>query len=113
MEKVTFTKVVGFVLAAAFAIAIGVSMWALMVGDFMNTVVVRGDLSGDPPFATLARATRDRVIEAVEHDDLPFALLVQKLGVARQPGIVPLFQTMCMVQKGSRAGHGAHPRRQG
>jgi hypothetical protein len=39
MEKVTFTKVVGFVLAAAFAIAIGVSMWALMIGDFMNTVM--------------------------------------------------------------------------
>jgi hypothetical protein len=39
MEKVTFTKVVGFVLAAAFAIAIGISMWALMIGDFMNTVM--------------------------------------------------------------------------
>lgn len=39
MEKVTFTKVVGFVLAAAFAIVIGVCMWALMIGDFMNTVM--------------------------------------------------------------------------
>ncbi len=39
MEQVTFTKVVGFLLAAAFAIVIGVSMWALMVGDFTNTVM--------------------------------------------------------------------------
>ena len=39
MGKVTFTKVVGFVLAAAFAIVIGVSMWALIIGDFMNTVM--------------------------------------------------------------------------
>lgn len=39
MEKVTFTKVVGFVLAAAFAIVIGISTWALMIGDFMNTVM--------------------------------------------------------------------------
>jgi glucan phosphoethanolaminetransferase (alkaline phosphatase superfamily) len=39
MERVTFTKAVGFVLAAAFAIVIGVCMWALMVGDFMNTVM--------------------------------------------------------------------------
>jgi hypothetical protein len=39
MEKVTFTKVVGFVLAAAFAIVIGISMWALMIGDYMNTVM--------------------------------------------------------------------------
>jgi glucan phosphoethanolaminetransferase (alkaline phosphatase superfamily) len=39
MEQVTFTKVVGFVLAAAFAIVIGVSMWALIIGDYMNTVM--------------------------------------------------------------------------
>lgn len=39
MEQLTFTKVVGFVLATAFAIVIGVCMWALMVGDFMNTVM--------------------------------------------------------------------------
>lgn len=39
MEQLTFGKVVGFVLATAFAIVIGVCMWALMVGDFMNTVM--------------------------------------------------------------------------
>ena len=39
MEQVTFNKVVGFVLAAAFAIVIGISTWALMNGDFMNTVM--------------------------------------------------------------------------
>jgi glucan phosphoethanolaminetransferase (alkaline phosphatase superfamily) len=39
MEQVTFTKVIGFILAAAFGIAIGVSMWALMIGDYMNTVM--------------------------------------------------------------------------
>lgn len=37
MEKLTFSKVVGFVLAASFAIVVGVSTWALMVGDYMNT----------------------------------------------------------------------------
>jgi len=39
MEQLTFTKVVGFVLAASFAIVIGVCMWALMVGDYMHTVM--------------------------------------------------------------------------
>ncbi|MCB1443648.1 MAG: hypothetical protein KDJ72_11565 [Methyloceanibacter sp.] len=39
MEKLTFSKVVGFILAAAFAIVIGISTWALMVGDYMNTVM--------------------------------------------------------------------------
>ncbi len=39
MEKLTFSKVVGFILAAAFAIVIGICTWALMVGDSMNTVM--------------------------------------------------------------------------
>ena len=39
MEKVTFGNVVGFVLALLFALVIGVSMWALLLGDYMNTVM--------------------------------------------------------------------------
>jgi hypothetical protein len=39
MEKVTFSDVVGFVLAVLFALVIGVSMWALLIGDYMNTVM--------------------------------------------------------------------------
>jgi hypothetical protein len=39
MEKLTFAKVVGFVLAVAFAFVIGVSMWALLIGDYMNSVM--------------------------------------------------------------------------
>ena len=39
MEKLTFSKVVGFILAAAFAIVIGVCTWALMVGDYMGVVI--------------------------------------------------------------------------
>lgn len=38
MEKLTFTNVVGFLLAACFALVIGMSMWGLLVGDYMNRV---------------------------------------------------------------------------
>jgi len=38
MEKVTFVKVVGFILAVLFALVIGTSMWALLIGDYMNAV---------------------------------------------------------------------------
>ena len=37
MDKVTFGNVVGFVLAVLFAVVIGVSMWALLLGDYVNT----------------------------------------------------------------------------
>ena len=39
MEKVTGAKVVGFVLAILFALVIGISMWALLIGDYMNSVM--------------------------------------------------------------------------
>ena len=37
MDQVTFGNVVGFVLAILFALVIGVSMWALLVGEYLNT----------------------------------------------------------------------------
>jgi len=37
MDKLTFGNVVGFVLAIMFALVIGLSMWALLLGDYMNT----------------------------------------------------------------------------
>jgi hypothetical protein len=37
MDRVTLGSVVGFVLAILFALVIGVSMWALLLGDYMNT----------------------------------------------------------------------------
>ena len=37
MDKLSFGNVVGFVLALAFAFVIGVSMWALLLGDYVNS----------------------------------------------------------------------------
>ena len=37
MDQVTFGNVVGLVLAILFALVIGVSMWALLVGEYLNT----------------------------------------------------------------------------
>ncbi len=37
MDKVSFGNVVGFVLAILFAVVIGVSMWALLLGDYVNS----------------------------------------------------------------------------
>ena len=39
MDKLTMDNVVGFVLAVLFAFVIGISMWALLVGDYVNTVM--------------------------------------------------------------------------
>jgi hypothetical protein len=65
---------------------------AEVVGFFANTVVVRADLSGTPTTTELLRRTRERVLEAIEHQELPFATLVDALGAPRDPSRNPLFQ---------------------
>ncbi len=65
---------------------------AEVIGFFANTVVLRADLSGAPTATELLRRMRGRVLEAIEHQDLPFATLVEALGAPRDPSRNPLFQ---------------------
>jgi myxalamid-type polyketide synthase MxaB len=73
--------------------------FAQVVGDFVNPVVVRGDLSGDPTFLDLLGRMRTTVLAAFDHQDYPFALLVEQLQPHRDPSRSPVFQTMFVVQK--------------
>ena len=68
-----------------------------LVGFFGTTVVIRTDLSADPPFAELVRTVRDTVVDAQQHGDLPFERLVERLRPQREPGRTPLFSVMFSV----------------
>lgn len=70
-----------------------------VVGYFVNPVVVRADLSGTPAFETLLGQVRETVLSAFEHQDYPFATLVERVAPDRDPGVSPLFQTMFILQK--------------
>ncbi len=69
-----------------------------VAGLFINTVILRGDLSGDPSFAELLSRTRDRALNAFAHQELPFDVLVDELGTPRVLGRNPLFQVLLAVQ---------------
>ena len=73
--------------------------FAQVVGFFVNPVVVRGDLAGDPSFADFLIQIRDRMLGALEHQDYPLPLLVKKLHVERDPSRSPLVQAMFVMQK--------------
>ncbi|MER7211640.1 condensation domain-containing protein [Streptosporangium sp. NPDC000239] len=62
------------------------------VGFFVNTVPLRGDLSGDPSFRQAVAQVGSATLDALEHDSLPFDMLVDHLGVPRDPTCNPLVQ---------------------
>ncbi|MDZ8257987.1 non-ribosomal peptide synthetase [Nostoc sp. ChiQUE01b] len=63
-----------------------------IVGYFTNPVVLRGDLSGKPTFQELLRRSRSCVLDALEHQDYSFPLLVERLQPVRNPSFSPLYQ---------------------
>lgn len=63
-----------------------------IVGYFVNSVVIRGNLTGNPTFAELLPKVRQTVLEALDYQELPFPLLVEKLQPKRDPSRSPLFQ---------------------
>ncbi|WP_437779129.1 amino acid adenylation domain-containing protein [Sorangium sp. So ce1097] len=73
-----------------------------LIGLFVNTLVLRADLSGDPRFTDLLARTREEVLAAQAHQDLPFEQLVKALRPARDLGSTPLFQVMFSLQEASR-----------
>ncbi len=69
-----------------------------VMGFFVNNLVLRTDLSGNPAFLTLLARVRGVTLQAYEHQDVPFDQLVQALRPERSPDHSPLFQTMFILQ---------------
>ncbi|MFH0518630.1 amino acid adenylation domain-containing protein [Streptomyces sp. M41] len=65
-----------------------------LVGFFLNTLVLRADLSGDPTFAELVGRVRDTGLAAFSNADLPLEAVAEAVGQARGHSRAPLFRTM-------------------
>ena len=68
-----------------------------VVGLFVNMVVLRSELSGDPTFEELLNRTLDANLDLYEHQETPFNMIVDRLQPMREPGRNPLFQVSMQV----------------
>jgi amino acid adenylation domain-containing protein len=69
-----------------------------ILGFFVNNLVLRTDLSGNPTFDELLNRMRETALRAYEQQDLPFDQLVQALHPGRSLDHFPLFQVMFILQ---------------
>ncbi|ARU62939.1 hypothetical protein CBW65_19595 [Tumebacillus avium] len=65
-----------------------------MIGMFLNTLILRTDLSGAPSFRELLRRVRDTTLEAYSHQEIPYVKITEELHPVVPPGRSPLFDVM-------------------
>lgn len=64
------------------------------IGLFLNSILIRTDVSGDPTFGQLLGRVRTSALGAYEHQEMPFELLVNELAPDHDPRRFPLVRHM-------------------
>lgn len=69
-----------------------------LIGFFVNLLVLRSDLSGNPAFTHVLRQISEMLQDAYAHQDLPFEKLIDALHLEREGGQTPLVKVLFVFQ---------------
>jgi amino acid adenylation domain-containing protein len=80
-----------------------------LIGFFANSLALRLDLAGDPPFRDLLARVRTAVLADYAHQEIPFEKLVQELRPERDLSHNPIYQAVFALESAERAPGGEIP----
>jgi amino acid adenylation domain-containing protein/non-ribosomal peptide synthase protein (TIGR01720 family) len=69
-----------------------------LIGFFVNTLVLRTDLGGNPAFGSLLQQVKNTLLDAYEHQEVPFEKVVEAVMGERDISKNPLFQVIFVLQ---------------
>lgn len=70
-----------------------------LIGLFSNPIILRADLTGDPPFSELLARTRQTCLDAFGHQEVPFEQVLEDLELSPDRARVPLLQVYFIFQR--------------
>ncbi|WP_270171060.1 non-ribosomal peptide synthetase [Paenibacillus sp. SYP-B4298] len=70
-----------------------------LIGCFLNSIVLRTDLSGQPTFSRLLDRVKQRCMDAYRHQSIPFEKLIEELRPHRSLSANPIYQVLFELQK--------------
>jgi acyl transferase domain-containing protein/acyl carrier protein len=79
-----------------------------VIGYFVNMLVLRVRVHAGAPLVALLHQVRDKTLQALEHQDYPFAMLVRTVQTTRDPGRTPVFQAAFNFVRSQQSGDLSH-----